>query len=85
MLPTSEGARKWGQFVPPPLGSPYQQGMLIWFPSRSGGDLSERGTTTEFSNSLTPLDNPQKMVYNGTDGCCVARNAQNTGKLLEGG
>jgi hypothetical protein len=59
--------------------------MLIWFPSRSGGDLSERGTITEFSNSLTPLDNPQKMVYNGTDRCCVARNAQNTDKLLEGG
>jgi hypothetical protein len=53
--------------------------------SRSGGDLSERGTITEFSNSLTPLDNPQKMVYNGTDRCCVARNAQNTDKLLEGG
>jgi hypothetical protein len=60
--------------------------MLIWFPSRSGGDLSERGTITEFSNSLTPsLDNPQKMVYNGTDRYCVARNAQNTDKLLEGG
>jgi hypothetical protein len=59
--------------------------MLIWFPSRSGGDLSERGTITEFSNSLTSLDNPQKMVYNGTDRYCVARNAQNTDKLLEGG
>jgi hypothetical protein len=59
--------------------------MLIWFPSRSGGDLSERGTITEFSNSLTPLDNPQKTVYNRTDRCCVARDAQNTGKLLEGG
>jgi hypothetical protein len=42
---------------------------LIWFPSRSGGDLSERGTITEFSNSLTPLTIYLIVLFNFGSGC----------------
>jgi hypothetical protein len=44
-----------GSICTPSVRFPLPAGgtMLIWFPSRSGGDLSERGTITEFSNSLT--------------------------------
>jgi|GEM_PF-4756007 len=38
---------------PPPLGSPYAVGgtTLLWFPSRSGGNLKEGGRTSEQSRA----------------------------------